>query len=186
MQTLGSSSDHKPWPSLPLFTLTCRFTSTNSGSNYSTFDSGYTKNVFFHYESAICKLHGQGFFQRRRNSLTHHRFSQSLLPASGQRRTPSQHRNQYIEEHDDGCVDEVNDVVLSTLVRNPWEKSLIPSSATVISFQKATIEMRSSISKSLQCCQRLCDAVPNLYYFYDYLQPMAEQKGIKELCEGST
>lgn len=25
-------------------------------------------------------------------------------------RTPSQHRNQSFEEHDDGCVDEVNDV----------------------------------------------------------------------------
>ena len=43
---------------------------------------------------------------------------------------------------------------------------------------RARIETRSSISESLQCSQRLCDAVQNPYCFYDYLQqkkPMADE-----------
>jgi len=55
------------------------------------------------------------------------------------------------------------------------------------SLLRARIETRSSISESLQCSLRLCDAVPNPYCFYDYLQnPMAEHKGIKEFCKAST
>ncbi|TKY50760.1 putative Myb family transcription factor [Spatholobus suberectus] len=104
-----------------------------------------------------------------------------------QGRTPSQHRNQSFEEHDDGCVDEVNDVGVEYSCSKPMGResdsffghSNLPP-------KRARIETRSSISESLQCSQRLCDAVPNPYCFYDYLQPMAEHKGIKELCEAST
>ncbi|KAL9317065.1 hypothetical protein ACSQ67_013582 [Phaseolus vulgaris] len=105
-----------------------------------------------------------------------------------QGRTPSQHRNQSFEEHDDGCVDEVNDVGVEYSCSKPMGResdsffghSNLPP-------KRARIETRSSISESLQCSLRLCDAVPNPYCFYDYLQnPMAEHKGIKEFCKAST
>ncbi|XP_020213285.1 myb family transcription factor PHL6 [Cajanus cajan] len=103
-----------------------------------------------------------------------------------QGRTPSQHRNQSFEEHDDGCVDEVNDVG----VEYSCSKSMGRESDSFFGHsnlppKRARFETRSSISESLQCSQRLCDAVPNPYCLYDYLQPMAEHKGIKELCEAS-
>jgi hypothetical protein len=41
-------------------------------------------------------------------------------------RTSSQHRNQCLEEHDDGCVDEVNDVnVEHSLMRRESDSSFI-------------------------------------------------------------
>lgn len=103
-----------------------------------------------------------------------------------QGRTPSQHRNQSFEEHDDGCVDEVNDVGVEYSCSKPMGResdsffghSNLPP-------KRARIETRSSISESLQCSQRLSDAAQNPYCLYDYLQPMAEHKGIKELCEPS-
>uniref|UniRef100_I1LF38 HTH myb-type domain-containing protein n=2 Tax=Glycine subgen. Soja TaxID=1462606 RepID=I1LF38_SOYBN len=100
-----------------------------------------------------------------------------------QGRTPSQHRNQSFEEHDDGCVDEVNDVGVEYSCSKPLGResdsffghSNLPP-------KRARIEMRSSISERLQqCSQRLCDVVvPNPYCFYDYLKqkkpmPMADQ-----------
>ncbi|KAK7343351.1 hypothetical protein VNO77_12016 [Canavalia gladiata] len=106
-----------------------------------------------------------------------------------QGRTPSQHRNQCFEEHDDGCVDEVNDVGAEYSCSKPIRResdsffgySNFPT-------KRARIETtRSSISENLQCSQRLCDAVSNPYCFYDYLHhPMAEHKGIKEFCEASS
>ncbi|QCE08696.1 uncharacterized protein LOC114190254 [Vigna unguiculata] len=105
-----------------------------------------------------------------------------------QGRTHSQHRNQSFEEHDDGCVDEVNDVCVEYSCSKPMG---IESDSFFghgnLPPKRARIETRSSISESLQCSQRLCDAVPNPYCFYDYLQkPMAEHKGIKEFCKAST
>lgn len=96
-----------------------------------------------------------------------------------QGRTPSQHRNQSFEEHDDGCVDEGNDVGVEYSCSKPMGResdsffghSNLPP-------KRARIETRSSISESLQCSQRLCDAVQNPYCFYDYLQqkkPMADE-----------
>lgn len=108
---------------------------------------------------------------------------------SRQGRTPSQHRNQSFEEHDDGCVDEENDVGVEYSCSKPMGResdsffghSNLPP-------KRARIETtKSSISENLQCSQRLCDAVQNPYSLYDYVQPMAEHKGIiKELlCEPS-
>ncbi|WVY96616.1 hypothetical protein V8G54_028767 [Vigna mungo] len=111
-----------------------------------------------------------------------------VVPHDDRGRTQSQHRNQSFEEHDDGCVDEVNDVCVEYSCSKPmgiesdsfFGHSNLPP-------KRARIETRSSISESLQCSQRLCDAVPNPYCFYDYLQkPMAEHKGIKEFCKAST
>nr|ACU23450.1 unknown [Glycine max] len=66
-----------------------------------------------------------------------------------QGRTPSQHRNQSFEEHDDGCVDEVNDVGVEYSCSKPLGResdsffghSNLPP-------KRARIEMRSSISES--------------------------------------
>ncbi|XP_061364749.1 putative Myb family transcription factor At1g14600 [Gastrolobium bilobum] len=95
-----------------------------------------------------------------------------------QGRTSSQHRNQSFEEHDDGCVDEVNDVGVqyscSKLTRRESDSLLGYSD---FSPKRARIERTS---ESLQCSQR----VPNPYCFYDYMAE-EEQKGIKEVCGGS-
>ncbi|KAK7280566.1 hypothetical protein RJT34_25630 [Clitoria ternatea] len=107
-----------------------------------------------------------------------------------QGRTGSQHRNQSFEEHDDGCVDEVNDVGVEYSCSKPMRResdSFFGHSNFPL--KRARIETRSCISTE---SQRLCDAVPNPYCLYDYLQqqhhPMAEQhKGIKEFSsEAST
>ncbi|KAK7390820.1 hypothetical protein VNO78_18919 [Psophocarpus tetragonolobus] len=108
-----------------------------------------------------------------------------------QGRTASQHRKQAFEEHDDGCVDEVNDVgVEYSCSKTMGRESDSFFGHSNLPPKRARIETRSSISESLQCSQRLCDAVSNPYCFYDYLQkPMAvaeHKKGIKELCEAST
>lgn len=111
-----------------------------------------------------------------------------------QGRTSSQHRNQCLEEHDDGCVDEVNDVnVEYSLMRRESDSSFIGHSNNFS--KRARIERRSSTT-SLQCSserRRICDdAVTKPYCFYDYvqlnanantmgdLQQLQNKKGIKD------
>ncbi|OIW12727.1 hypothetical protein TanjilG_24660 [Lupinus angustifolius] len=101
-----------------------------------------------------------------------------------QGRTSTQHRNQSFEDYD-GCVDEVNDVgVLYPVCSKPIakESDSLFSSYSNLSPKRARIETRSCcISKSLQCSQRICDAVPNTYQsFYDIGEKKTEPKGIKE------
>lgn len=51
---------------------------------------------------------------------------------------------------------------------------------------RSRIEKTSLLSGILQCRQRISEAVPNPYTtFYDYLQSMAEQNGIKKICVAS-
>ncbi|KAI4313532.1 hypothetical protein L6164_026505 [Bauhinia variegata] len=108
-----------------------------------------------------------------------------------QDRSSNQHRRQSFEEHDDGCVDEVNDVGVGIGIGIHPSKSNGRESDSHFSYsdfssKRARIETTSSISESLQCSQRICETVPNPYSFYDYMQAMAEQhKGIKELYGGS-
>ncbi|CAL0316214.1 unnamed protein product [Lupinus luteus] len=106
------------------------------------------------------------------------------LPHSRFCRTSTQHRNQSFEDYD-CCVDEVNDVVVhypacSKPIAN--ESDSLFSSYSNLSPKRARIETRSCcISKSLQCSQRICDAVPNTYQsFYDMVEKKTEPKGIKE------
>lgn len=88
-----------------------------------------------------------------------------------QGRTSSQHRNQCLEEHDDGCVDEVNDVNVEHSLRRDSDSSFIGHSNNFS--KRARIERRSS-TNSLQCSserRRICDdAVTKPYCFYDYVQ----------------
>ncbi|CAL0300532.1 unnamed protein product [Lupinus luteus] len=98
-------------------------------------------------------------------------------------RTFTQHRNQSFEDYD-GSVDEVNDVG----VHNPaCSKAIAKESDSLFSYsnhspKRTRIDTRSCcISKSLQCSQRICDAVPNTYQcFYDIGEKKTEHKGIKE------
>ncbi|XP_019428441.1 PREDICTED: uncharacterized protein LOC109336354 isoform X2 [Lupinus angustifolius] len=98
-------------------------------------------------------------------------------------RTFTQHRNQSFEDYD-GCVDEVNDVV----VHNPTcSKAIAKESDSLFSYsnhspKRPRIDTRSCcISKSLQCSQRFCDVVPNTYQcFYDIGEKKTEHNGIKE------
>ncbi|RDX69117.1 putative Myb family transcription factor, partial [Mucuna pruriens] len=102
-----------------------------------------------------------------------------------QDRTSTQHRKQSFQEHDDdGRVDEVSDVGFHLKPIGKESHSL--SSSTNFSPKRARIEKTSLLSGILQCSQRICEAVPNPYTtFYDYLQSMGEQKGIKKICVGS-
>ncbi|CAJ2630861.1 unnamed protein product [Trifolium pratense] len=85
-----------------------------------------------------------------------------------QGRPSNQHKNQGFEEHDDGCVDEVNDVSVEHSLRRESDSSNFS--------KRARIERGSCTTTNLQQCsqRRICDdAVKNpLYCFYDYvLQP---------------
>nr|QSD99702.1 MYB family transcription factor [Melilotus albus] len=91
------------------------------------------------------------------------------------RTTSSQHKNQCLEEHDDGCVDEVNDVgVEHSALRRESDSSFIGHSNNNFS-KRARMERRSSTT-SLQCSserrRRICDdaVTTNPYCFYDYVQ----------------
>ncbi|KAI4357337.1 hypothetical protein L6164_001293 [Bauhinia variegata] len=103
-----------------------------------------------------------------------------------QDRNSTQHRKlqSFDEEHDDGCVDEVNDVGVHPSKSNARESDSHFSNSD-FSPKRARIETTSSISEALQCSRRICEAVSNPYSFCDYVQAMAEHKGIKELCGGS-
>ncbi|KAE9611542.1 putative transcription factor MYB-HB-like family [Lupinus albus] len=102
-----------------------------------------------------------------------------------QGKTFTQHRNQSFDEDYDGCVDEVNDVGVGYPVcSKPIAKDSdsLFSSYSNLSPKRARIETRSCcVSKSPQCSQRICDAVPNTYQcFYDIGEKITEPKGIKE------
>ncbi|WJX15267.1 hypothetical protein P8452_05431 [Trifolium repens] len=101
---------------------------------------------------------------------SHLQMYRSMRGELGKQGRPNcQHRNQGFEEHDDGCVDEVNDVSVE-------EHSLRRESDSSNFSKRARIERGScSTTTNLQCSQRrICDdAVKNPpYCFYDYvLQP---------------
>ncbi|MED6211154.1 hypothetical protein PIB30_070922 [Stylosanthes scabra] len=109
-----------------------------------------------------------------------------------QGRISSQHRNQSFEEHDDGCVDEVNDV--NNLIshhhhhhHHHHQNYLHPSSKPVgkeesdslfgysnFPSKRARIERNCSISEKLQCRQQR--TVPYPYSFYDYAYSTHQQQ----------
>ncbi|KAE8076438.1 hypothetical protein FH972_015090 [Carpinus fangiana] len=99
----------------------------------------------------------------------------------------TQQRKQAFEEHDDGCVDEENDVGFYPSSKKAFEKeSDSHFSYSHLPPKRARIETMSSICcESLQCSERIRETVPNPYYFDDYLRAMSERKGIKEGCGGS-
>ncbi|KAJ1436290.1 SANT/Myb domain [Sesbania bispinosa] len=129
-----------------------------------------------------------------KSHLQMYRSMRGELGRQGRTSSHCQHRNQSFEEHDDGCVDEVNDVGTQYSCSKPIRKesdSFFCYSNNVSS-KRARIETRSciSVSESLQCSQRIRsgDAVPNPYCFYDYV-PMDESEqhkggGIKDFCDG--
>lgn len=106
-----------------------------------------------------------------------------------QDKNSTQQRKHAFEEHDDGCVDEENDVGLGFYPSSkPMEKesdSHDLSYSTPLPPKRSRIETTSSISESLQCSQRINETVPNPYSYDDYLRAMTERKGIKEACGGS-
>ncbi|XP_027362484.1 two-component response regulator ARR2-like [Abrus precatorius] len=104
-----------------------------------------------------------------------------------QDRTSTQHRKQSFQEHDNGYVDEVNDVGVHPCLKPTGKESDSLFSCSNFSPKRARIDKTSSLSGILQCSQRICEAVPNPYTtFYDYcLQTIAEQNGIKKICVGS-
>ncbi|KAL2347908.1 hypothetical protein Fmac_001908 [Flemingia macrophylla] len=101
-------------------------------------------------------------------------------------RASTQHRKQSFHEHDDGCVDEVSDVGFHSCLKSIGKECDSLSTCNNFSSKRARIEKASLVSGILQCSQRISEAVPNPYTtFYDYLQTMAEQKGIKKICVAS-
>ncbi|KAJ7942737.1 Myb family transcription factor [Quillaja saponaria] len=104
-----------------------------------------------------------------------------------QDRSSTQHRKQSFEEHDDGCVDEVNDVGIHphTSSKSMGKKSDSHSfSYSHFSPKRARIEtMLSTPERQMQYSQRIYGTVTTPYSFYDYLPTM--HKGIKEGCGGS-
>ncbi|KAB1206081.1 hypothetical protein CJ030_MR7G009310 [Morella rubra] len=96
-----------------------------------------------------------------------------------QDKNSAQQRKQSFEEHDDGCVDEVNDVGF-----HPSSKFIEEESdshfCSSIPPKRARTETMSSNCESLQCSQRICETGPNPYSFDDYLRAISEQTGIKE------
>ncbi|GAU18025.1 hypothetical protein TSUD_51350 [Trifolium subterraneum] len=82
-----------------------------------------------------------------------------------QGRTSYQNRNQGFEEHDDGCVDEVNDASVEHSLRRESDSSNFS--------KRARIERGScSTTTNMQCSQRrICDDVVKNppYCFYDYV-----------------
>ncbi|GMY18071.1 myb family transcription factor PHL12-like [Fagus crenata] len=107
-----------------------------------------------------------------------------------QDRGSTQQRKHSFEDHDDdGCVDEVNDVVGFHPLSKPLGKES-DSHFTYTSLPRKRIETMSSISESLQCRQRISEnettVVPNPYCFDDYMRAMSgEHRGIKEGCGSS-
>ncbi|KAF5449958.1 hypothetical protein F2P56_030351 [Juglans regia] len=102
------------------------------------------------------------------------------------RDSTQQRKHEFFEEHDDGCVDEVNDMGFHPSSK-PIEKESDSdfSNSTPLPPKRARIETLSSISESLQCSQRISETVPNPYCFDDYLRAMTEHRGIKEGYAGS-
>ncbi|KAK7407765.1 hypothetical protein VNO78_09823 [Psophocarpus tetragonolobus] len=99
-----------------------------------------------------------------------------------QDRTSTLHRKQSFQEHDD----EVSDAGFHSCLKSIRKESDSLPSCSNFSPKRARIEKASLLSGILQCSQGICEAVPNPYTtFYDYLQSMAEQKGIKKICVGS-
>ncbi|XP_008220974.1 PREDICTED: putative Myb family transcription factor At1g14600 [Prunus mume] len=99
-------------------------------------------------------------------------------------RSCTQPRKQSFEEHDDGCLDEVNGVSFY-----PSSKSIRESDSQLIysaprRSKRARAETRSSISEGLQqqCSQGIYETVSNPYSFDDNVLAMAQQQhgGIKE------
>ncbi|KAK7348992.1 hypothetical protein VNO80_23804 [Phaseolus coccineus] len=99
-----------------------------------------------------------------------------------QDKTSTQHRKQSFQEHDD----EEGDVGFHSCLKSIGKESDSQSSCSNFTLKRARIEKTSLFSGFPHCSQRICEAVPNPYStFYDYLQSMAEQKGIKKICAGS-
>ncbi|XP_028752629.1 transcription repressor KAN1 isoform X2 [Neltuma alba] len=103
----------------------------------------------------------------------------------------SHHRKQSFEEHDDGCVDEVNDADAGRAIIQRCSKSMrkesdSPRSYSDFSPKRARMETRSCISVAER--QRTCEAgtVASPYSFYDYVQVTGERKGIKEASSSSS
>ncbi|QCD89163.1 hypothetical protein DEO72_LG4g102 [Vigna unguiculata] len=95
-------------------------------------------------------------------------------------KTSTQHRKQR--------DDEVGDVGFHYCFKSIGKESDSQPSCSDFSLKRARIEKTSFLSSGFpQCSQRICEAVlPNPYTtFYDYLQSMAEQKGIKKICAAS-
>ncbi|KAL5070739.1 hypothetical protein RYX36_021626 [Vicia faba] len=100
-----------------------------------------------------------------------------------QGRTSSQHRSQCFEEHDDGCVDEMNEHSCSKLMREESDSFL--SNSNIFS-KRARIETSST---TMQCRERrrICDGddddgavtITNPYSFYDH-ELLHKKKGIKD------
>ncbi|KAL1343121.1 hypothetical protein HN51_029562 [Arachis hypogaea] len=95
----------------------------------------------------------------------------------------SQHRNQSFEEHDDGCVEEVNDVNNNNNNHNqnyhPCSQSIGKESDSLFGYsnfspKRARIERNYSISQNLQC--RNQRTVPYPYSFYDYAYSTQQQQ----------
>lgn len=103
----------------------------------------------------------------------------------------SYHRKQSFEEHDDGCVDEVNDAdggrgIIQHCSKSMRKESDSPRSHSDFSPKRARMETRSCIAVAER--QRTCEAatVTNPYSFYDYVQATGERKGIKEASSSSS
>ncbi|KAG4908803.1 hypothetical protein JHK87_054919 [Glycine soja] len=98
-----------------------------------------------------------------------------------QDRTSTQHRKQSFQKHD-----EASDVGFHSCFKFIRKESDSLSGYSNFSSKRTRIEKTSLLSGILQCSQRICEADPNPYTtFYDYLQSMAEEKGIKKICVGS-
>ncbi|KAG2707656.1 hypothetical protein I3843_05G145400 [Carya illinoinensis] len=102
-----------------------------------------------------------------------------------QDRNSMQQREQFFEEHDDGCVDEVNDMGFHPSSKSIEKESDSDFSNSPLPPKRARMETLSSISESLQCSQRISETAPNPYSFDDYLRAMTEHRGIKEGYVGS-
>ncbi|XP_052203941.1 myb family transcription factor MOF1-like [Diospyros lotus] len=99
---------------------------------------------------------------------------------SRQDRPSNPQRKQSFEDHHDGCVDQENEFVGCHPNSKPMEESDSHFIYSPLPTKRTRIEKMSSFSESLQCSQRISEAVANPYGFDDYTQNMAEQKGIKE------
>ncbi|XP_057428373.1 putative Myb family transcription factor At1g14600 [Lotus japonicus] len=116
-----------------------------------------------------------------KSHLQMYRSMRGELGRQGRTISSQQHGNQSFEEHDDGCVDQANNDVGVQLQHSCSNPNIRRESDSSFGYSNLTSKRArtSSISES----QRICDAVPNPYCFYDYL---GEQKnGIKEFCGGS-
>ncbi|KAK9277638.1 hypothetical protein L1049_007184 [Liquidambar formosana] len=100
---------------------------------------------------------------------------------SRQERSSTQQRKPSFEDHD-GVVDEENDMGFHPSSKPTEESdSLFIYSSTTPPPKRARMETSSSISGNyLQCSQGICETVTYPYSFDDYVQTMAEKRGIKE------